>query len=77
MQAVAVVANLLLILHLRFAQTVESIGAAKTAKCFARLQQQIGMVAIDIRALALTIGTVRAAIIRALIPVQTQPVQRI
>jgi len=75
-QAMPVVARLLLGGGLLAAQCIQSLGGAEAAERVPVLQQVIGMLAVDLAALALAIRRVRPAHIRAFIPFEPEPAQR-
>ena len=75
--AVAVVAGRELLLLLRLAHGVETIGRAEAAVGGARLEQAVGCSAIERQAFRLAIWRVRPADVGTLVPVEPEPAQRV
>ncbi|MCY1279971.1 hypothetical protein D9M71_54020 [compost metagenome] len=75
--AVAVVARGFLALGLLGAQLVEAFGGAETGEGVALVHQFLGILLVDLATLALAIGTMRAADIRAFVPLDAEPAQGI
>src|SRR5690554_7947636 len=75
MQAVTVVARGLLVGHLLGAQLIQTFGSAEAAEGVARADQQLAVYQVDLAALALAVGAMGTAKIRALVPMQPQPAQ--
>jgi hypothetical protein len=74
---VAVVARGFLARLLLGTQRVEALGGAEARERMALLDQLVAVLLIDGAALALPIRAVRAADVRALVPLDTQPAQRV
>ncbi len=62
---------------LRDAHLLETLRRAETLESVAAREQLLGILAIDRGAFALAIGTVRAADVGSLVPVETAPAQRL
>src|SRR5690606_5161553 len=75
--AVTVVARSFLVGHLFGAHLIEALSAAEAREGMALGNQFIRVLLINFTPFALTIRTVRAAHIRAFIPFDTEPAQRI
>ncbi|MOA09469.1 hypothetical protein D3C78_1293010 [compost metagenome] len=71
----AVVARGFLVGHLLGAHRVETLGAAEAGEGVALGDQLVRVLLVDVAALALPVRTVRAADVRALVPLDAQPAQ--
>ncbi len=73
--AVAVIARGFLALGLLGTQLVQALGGAEAGEGMVLVHQLLGVLLVDLAALALAVGTMRAAHIRALVPLDAQPAQ--
>ncbi|MCY1514001.1 hypothetical protein D9M68_485270 [compost metagenome] len=74
-QAVAVVARGFLVGHLLGAHLVETLGGAEAREGMPLADQLVGILLVDRAALALPVRAVRAADVRALVPLDAEPAQ--
>ena len=75
MQALAVIAHGFACCALAGAHLLQPLRGAEAAKGMAALQEPLGMLPVDVLALALAVGGMGAALVRALVPVQAQPLE--
>ena len=75
--AVAVVAGSHLVFGLNFTDTLQTLGIAETIVCLAFCNEFFCILFVQFKTLALHIGTVFAAFIAALIPVNAEPCHRV
>ena len=70
-----VVAEVQLLRLLLLAESLEPLAGAEARVGGAALDEEVGVLPVDLRALALAVGAVRAADVRTLVPAQAQPPQ--
>ncbi len=73
----AVVARCLLVGHLLGADLVQALGATEAGKGVPLGDQLVRILLVDLAALALPVWAMRATDVRTLVPLDTQPAQRI
>ena len=73
--AVAVVARGFLARHLLGANRIEALGRAEAGEGMALLDQFVRIPLVDVPALALPVRAMRAADVRALVPLDAEPAQ--